>query len=299
MFELPPGVHEDHGRYFWINRNKWHPLTRKEDGEVALLEAYYVLTRNDPRTMAGVMIAYLHDGISELTPETQAKYRQAVVSRLIPYCGHMLRNTMKPTHVAQFLEARKQAGAAVGGNREKAVLASVFNFGMRRGWLDYNPCRGVERNTERPSTRYVEHTELVPALDRAPPGLYELLAAAYLTGLRQTDLRLMKKDQVTEAGVLVTESKTKKRRLIEWTPTVRKIFSAALARSENEYVFTTPRGLPWSIWGLQSAMRRLGAGFRFRDLRPKAASDAAHNVLGHAAGMLSRYKRRERLKPVK
>lgn len=299
MLELPPGVHEKHGRYYWVHRNKWHRLTRVDEGEVALLEAYYILAKNDPRTMAGVMIAYLNEGMGELTPETQAKYRQAIVSRLIPYCGHMLRNSMKPTHVSQFLEARKRAGAPIGGNREKAVLTSVFNFGMRRGWLDDNPCRGAERNTERPATRYVEHHELVPVLDRAPVALYELLAAAYLTGLRQTDLRLMRKAQLTGEGIEVTEKKTKKRRLIEWTPTLRKIVIAAAHRSSNEYVFTSIEGLPWSVWGLQSAMRRLGAGFRFRDLRPKAASDAAHNVLGHAAGMLSRYKRRERLKPVK
>jgi hypothetical protein len=299
MLELPPGVHEKHGRYYWVSRNKWHQLTRVDEGEIALLETYYALTRNDPRTMAGVMIAYLQEGMGELRPNTAKKYRQAIVSRLIPYCGHMLRNSMKPTHVAQFLEARKKAGAAVGGNRERAVLAAVCEFGMRQGWLDSNPCRGVARNTERPSTRYVEHDELVPALDRAPPGLYELLAAAYLTGLRQTDLRAMLKTQVKELGIEITESKTGKKRLIEWTPTLRRIIHAALARSKNDFVFTTTRGLPWSEWGLQSAMRRFDVGFTFRDLRPKAASDAPHNVLGHAAGMLGRYKRRERLKPVK
>lgn len=299
MLELPPGVHEKHGRFYWVNRNRWHPLTRKDEGEVALLEAYYTIARNDPRTMAGVMVAYLQEGMNELKPITRAKYRQAIVSRLIPYCGHMLRNSMKPTHVAQYLEARKRSGASTAGNRERAVLASVINFGMRRGWIDSNPCHGVPRNKERPDSRYVTHDELRPALDAAPAPLYDLLSAAYLTGLRQTDLRLMKKEQLTADGILVTESKTGKERTVEWTPTLRRIIHAAVERSQNEYVFTTAKGLPWSVWGLQSAMRRFDAGFRFRDLRPKAASDSAHNILGHAAGMLSRYKRRERLKPVK
>jgi hypothetical protein len=51
----------------------------------------------------------------------------------------------------------------------------------------------VRRNKEKPSKRYVEHPELVPALDRANPALCQLMAAAYLTGLRQTDLMLMQK----------------------------------------------------------------------------------------------------------
>ena len=73
----------------------------------------------------------------------------------------------------------------------------------------------------------------------------------------------------------------------------------ALARSTCEHVFVSAAGRPYTMDGLQCAMKRLGAGFRFRDLRPKAASDAAHNVLGHDAQMLTRYVRAQHLKPVR
>jgi integrase len=298
-FELPPGCTIKNGRYYLVRHNKWHGLTRVSDGEIAFWRAYYRLTQAEPNSMAGVMLAYLDHGTKDLTPGTLAKYEHAIVRFLIPYCGHMAPSQFTSSHVAQYLEGRKDAGAPIAGNRERAALSSACNFAMRRGWMDRNPCHGVKRNKERPSTRYVENTELVPVLDRAPTPLYDLLAAAYLTGLRQTDLRAMRKDQVTAAGILVTESKTGKERLIEWTSTLHKIVSAAMARSPNDHVFTTRRGLPWSVWGLQSAMRRLGAGFRFRDLRPKAASDAAHNVLGHGEAMLRVYQRRHRVKPVK
>jgi integrase len=298
-FQLPPGCTIKNGRYYLVRHNKWHGLTRVSDGEIAFWRAYYTLTQAEPNTMAGVMLAYLDHGTADLTEGSRKKYEQAIVTRLIPYCGHMAPEMLNSSHVAQYLEARKKAGAAIAGNRERAALSSACNYAMRKGWMTTNPCHGVRRNKERPATRYIEHDELVPALDRAPPALYDILAAAYLTGLRQSDLRSMRKDQVTEHGLLVTESKTGKERLIEWTPTLRKIISAAMHRSTNEFVFTSAKGLPWSVWGLQSAMRRFEAGFKFRELRPKAASDAAHNVLGHGEAMLRVYKRRHRLKPVK
>ena len=99
-------------------------------------------------------------------------------------------------------------------------------------------------------------------------------------------------------GLWVDESKTGKMRLVTWTPVLRQVIEEALARSSREEVFVTARGLAWSESALQSAMKRLAPGFAFRELRPKAASDAEHNVLGHAAGMLARYKRREKLRPV-
>lgn len=298
MFQRPPGVTEKHGRYYLIRQNKWLPLTRTDEGEIALLERYYELTRDDPRTMAGVLLAYLKDGTSEIRAVTRHKYRQAIITRLIPWCGHMPLNAMKPGHVAQYLEARKKAKAATAGNRERAVLSSAFAFGMRRGWLDFNPCYGVKRNREKPSSRYVDHPELVAVLDRAPPELYFLMSAAYLTGARQTDLLTWTRKNITETGIEYVESKTGKPRLIGWTPTLRKIIRGALERSALASVFVTATGVPWTGWGLQSALRRFKPGFKFRELRPKAETDAP-GTLGHVGQMQRAYSRRTTLKPVK
>lgn len=298
MFQRPPGVTVKHGRYYLIRRNKWLPLTRESEGEIALLEKFYELTRDDPRSMAGLLLAYLKDGTGEIREVTRLKYRQAVISRLIPWCGHMPIGTVKPSHVAQFLEGRKRAKASTAGNRERAVLSSAFAFGMRRGWVDFNPCYGVRRNKERPSKRYVEHHELVTALDRAPPELYHLLAAAYLTGARQTDLMGLTKRELTADGLEYMESKTGKLRRIAWTPTLRKIIRGALGRSERAQVFVSARGLPWTESGLQTALRRFKAGFQFRALRPKAETDAP-GTIGHSGQMQRAYTRRVTLRPVR
>lgn len=297
--QRPPGVTAKHGRYYAILRNKWHPLTRIDQGDVALLEAYYELTKADPHNMAGVLLSFVKNGMTKLRPPTRKDYRRIVVMRLIPFCGHLPRNALKSSHVARYLDERETHGAAVAGNRERACLSSACNYGMRKGFLDFNPCHGVRRNTERPSKVYVSHEALTAAIDRAPACLQDLLAVAYLTGIRQTDLQLMTPAAVQGARLRFIESKTGKHADYEITPTLRIFIDRALARG-GATLFTSPKGLAWSQWGLQSALRRLKMGFQFRQLRPKAQTDAQdRNVIGHIGQMRMAYTRGEKRRPVK
>lgn len=331
-FTPPKGVHVKHGRYYLVAQNKWHPLTRVDEGSIPFWRAYYRLTRSDPEFMAGVMIAFLEEGMDELAPVTRAEYEKYILTRLIPYCGHIHRNDLNSAHVAVYLEERKKAGAPIGGNREKAALGSVCSFAMRKGWMTTNPCHGVRRNRERPSVRYVEHAELVADLDRAPLELYALMGIAYVTGIRQTDLRLARKEQDLGNVLKVVESKTGKPCEHEITPTVRYLLDKAAEHREacarwheaaaerlekssqfrraamrramaaevraQPYIFLSRTGKPWSVWGLQSALRRFGAAFQFRQLRPKSETDRP-GVLGHHGQMQQRYTRVRRLRAVK
>lgn len=300
---IAPGVTEKNGRYFLVRKNKWHPLTRIDKGPVACLEAYYELTHADPHNMAGVLLAFVKNGMTKLRPPTQKDYRRIVVTRLVPFCGHMPRNSLKPAHVAQYLDRRETEGAAVAGNRERACLSSACNYGMRKGWLDLNPCHGVRRNRETPSKVYVSNEALTSAIDRSPEGVQDLLAVAYLTGIRQTDLRLMRPENVVGGRLLFIESKTSKPADYEISETLAVFITRALRRSKElgtGFLFNSPRGLPWSLWGLQSAMRRLKPGFQFRQLRPKAQTDAPErNVIGHQGQMREVYTRASRRRPVK
>lgn len=300
---LPPGVTPKHGRYYLVRQNKWHRLTRIDEGEVALLEAYYELTHADPHNMAGVLLAFARTGMTKLAPDTQRDYKRIIVTRLVPFCGHMPRNSLKPSHVAQYLDRRESEGAAVAGNRERACLSSACNYGMRKGWLDMNPCHGVRRNTERPSKAYVGHEALTAAIDKSAECMQDLLAVAYLTGIRQTDLRLMRLSHIEDGKIRFVESKTGKPAEYEITATLHRFIDRAAARAKalgSPYLFHSSKGLPWSKWGLQSAMRRLDAGFQFRQLRPKAQTDAPdRNVIGHTGQMRVAYTRADKRRPVK
>lgn len=296
---LPPKVHQRHGRYFYVHQNKWNALSRVDDGATALYTALQAFTSDRPATYGQLMMLYIARALPELRPATQPEYVRIINARLQHHFGHLILNTLEPMHVAQYLEMRKNDGAAIGGNRERAVLGSVISWGMRFGWCASNPCKGVRRNREAPSRRYVTDEELKGVIDRASPALQDLLAVAFLTGLRQGDLRILTRDAITTKGIELRQSKDGKLREIGWSPALKFFVDRALARSKGEFVFVGTAGRPYSMDGLQSAMRRLGAGFRFRELRPKAASDAKHNVLGHSAQMLATYIRRTVIKPVR
>lgn len=296
---LPPKVHQKHGRYFYVHGNRWHPLSRVAAGPAALYEALQAYTGDNPATLGQIMALYLARAMPELKPASQPEYQRIIENRLQHHFGHMPPYALEPSHVAQYLELRKREGAPVGGNREKAVLGSILSWAMRFGWVNSNATLGVRRNRETPSRRYVSDAELRDVLDRAPEPLADLLAVAYLTGLRQTDLRQLRKSAITKDGLKLEQSKDGKLRLITWTPALRHFIDRAQERAQGPFVFVGEHGQPWSVSGLQSAMRRLKAGFLFRELRPKAASDSEHNVLGHDGQMLTRYVRAQRLRPVR
>src|SRR5262249_41641455 len=141
-------------------------------------------------TVWHAILAYRDRGMAHLAAATQKHYRNTAL-RMLHHFGHFLLEELQPTHCAQYLKWCRENERAVTGNRDKAFIASVYAFALTEGWVSYNPWRGVRRNTERPSRAYVEHEVLTAEINRAPPELQPLLAVAYLTGIRQTDLRLM------------------------------------------------------------------------------------------------------------
>lgn len=101
----------------------------------------------------------------------------------------------------------------------------------------------------------------------------------------------------------MTESKTGRARIIYWSPELRKLLNGAMERASTladqlehaapTHVFTGRYGTPWTMWAVQSQMRRLNVDWHFHDLRAKAATDPTHAVLGKHS-TLGTYLRGER-----
>jgi hypothetical protein len=330
---LPPGVRERHGSWHLVGKGgSSAKLCRVEDGRAALYQKLLETTGGIEGMCWFAILMYVEHGMKKLAPETQEKYRNAYAPAMLHHFGHWWCDDLENTHAAQYLQWCEENDRAVVGNREKSFMSSVFEYAMRKGWSRRNPFRGVRRNSEGQSLRYVTHAELVPELDRAPSELYALMGIAYVLGIRQTDLRLAQKAQDAGSILHVIESKTGKPNEHEITPTVRLLLNKAAEHREavaaryeaqalklagwsqfakaqkhrakaaavraSPFIFLSKRGLPWSKWGLQSALSRFGAAFQFRQLRPKAETDKA-GVLGHTGQMQQRYTKVRRLKAVK
>jgi integrase len=309
---LPPSVHVKNGRYYLVKpvagKRKWFGLSLVVDGPERLKDSLAALEHGAVITVGDLLRAYLRDGTADLRPVTRKGY-VAMCEESAPLVwtfGKMRIASLTTADVAKYLEKRKKAGRAHGGNRERAVLSAAYEYGMRNGHASTNPCRGVRRNKEKPRKRYVTTEELQAAMDKAPIQFQELLAAAYLTGLRQADLLALQVTNLRKDGIHLIESKTGRARIIEWSPELRKLIDRALERArtlaeklehpEPTHVFTGRYGAPWGQWAVQSQMRRLGVDWHFHDLRAKAATDATHAVLGKHS-TLGTYLRGERTKP--
>lgn len=335
------GLTEQNGRYYVVRRDNGkpvrHKLSRTDQGDDACRAAYAQLAPTTrPITVGDLLKAYIASGMDLLSDQTKADYRYRALSiitkvidgkelktGLMHFFGPMRIGAVKPSHISQYLYEARKLGRGTSANRDRAVLSSTFNFGMcQTGWgVDDNPCAAsaghgkARRNREKPSRRYIETDELIDNYGRACAALQILLNAAYLSGFRQIDLIKMERTQMTPEGLLVTESKTGHRRIMQWKPGVYEVFRRAIAfgdaiaqkltiklpveRPLPTRIFVNMRGKPWTKWGITSAMRRADATFPFRQLRAKAVTDGKDkNVVGHTGQMLKRYTRREVLEPL-
>lgn len=296
-----PGVFERDGRYYKVIRNKWHPLSRIDEGESALYRALYELEPSRPGTLGELMRVYRAAGMDDLKPATRADYSK-ILLRLDHHFGKMRIGALRPSQISVWLERRRKAGrGATRANREFAVLSSVHKFGMRQGWLEGNPCYGVSRNKERPRKRAVTDAEFLEAFHASNEPFQDLISAAYLSGTRQTDIVSWSRSaHLKPHGIVYVESKTGKHHTVEWSDALRFFVRRACERfPDKDLVFLNTQGNPWTVWGINSQMDRLGVSWSFKDLRAKAQTDSPHSVLGHGAALEAVYRKALRTRPVR
>lgn len=296
-----PGVTEKDGRYYKIIKNKWHPLSRIDEGTSNLFRALHDLDPFRPGTIGELIQLYRALGMDHLKPATQKDYHN-ILNRLDHHFGRMRLGTLKTNQVAHFREVRKRKGkGGIRANREVAVLSAVFEFGLRHMHVEFNPCRGTARNRESPKRRVVTDQEFLDVFNRANEAFQDLIAVAYLTGVRQTDLIAWKRSEhLKPEGIQYVQSKTKKSHLVQWSGPLSYFVNRAVQRFPDvDLVLTNTRGEPWSVSGIASQLDRLQSPWCFKDLRAKAQTDSPHSVLGHGAALEAVYRKELRTKPVR
>ena len=303
MTQLPPRVRVKNGAYHYdlgrdeTGKRRWKKLSRIGEGEHALYKALASVTAPRVRTLGALFDAYLaSESYRRLAPATQRDYAGYIRRTLRPWGGDCEPDEIRAGNVAQLLQRRLEGGSAVVANREVACLSTVYNFGMRAGECMTNPCRGVRRNPQPARTRYVEHKEFLEPFEQCSDAFQDFMAALYLTGLRQSELRNMKKTQVEAGRITIREPKTGKLVVVEISDRLRFFVTRAMSRTpESAYVFTNTQGQRWTVWAIQSQSRRLKGktDWTLHDIRGKAETDSQGGL-----GLLPLYRRARRIKAV-
>lgn len=292
--DMPQRVYLSRG--WWFFRPKAGSAVRlgKQDDKAGALRAYADLMEARPRngTVAELLDRYAKDVLPTKAPKTQ-KDQYAQIQKLKRVLGTLELHQVTRGVVAEYLD---RSPAKVSANREIALLSHAYTKAIRWLLTNENPCRGVERNTEKERERYITHEEFLAVYEAASPVVQVMMGLAYNTGQREGDLLKLRRDAITEEGLAIRQGKTRRRLVISWTPALAWLIERAGELPEKGkaslFIVCQPNGQPYSESGFQTAWQKhirkcfkdelIAERFTFHDLRAKAASDGKDGrLLGH------------------
>lgn len=201
---------------------------------------------------------------------------------------------LRRMHIASHLDG---ATAKVAANRQIAALSSAFAVAIRKGRTEYNPCRGVGRNTEAPRRRLVTHSEYARLKHAAPEVIRVAMLLARLTGMREGDLLALTWRQVVGDEIRVTPAKTASStgisQRIRVTPSLRVVLEAAKhlrGGLRSMFVIHNSSGQGYTQSGFQSMWQRTVkksgvVDVHFHDLRALAVTAAERRERGSGSDL--------------
>lgn len=301
--DLPQRVYFDHGSYFFVPPTGPKVNLGRNFGRAMAQWAAIVGRPARLATLGDIMDRYMREVASLKAAST---YRSNIreMKNLRAVFGHMRPDELMPPDIYSYMDARK---APIRANREKALLSHVFQYAIRWGAAKDNPYRLVSRNAEKPRERYITDQELELFLSVCSPLIQCYVGVKRLTGLRSGDMLKIRLSDLTPEGLQVTQAKTGKKLVYEWTPELRAAVDQALRLPRTVrglYLFCTQLGQPYTAFGFRSMWQRamkkavaLGVErFTEHDIRAKVVTDAralgqdAQRIAGHkTSAMTDRY----------
>lgn len=292
---LPQRMRKKGNAYYHVGL-RWTPLGN--DLAIAKIKWAELEGVNNHKTFNAALDKYLaSDSFAKLAANTQRSYR-AQETILRKTFGHMQCSTITKGHVYTYLEKHPSPSAAnVGVN----VMAKTLDKVMRLGWINTNPCVNVSRNATEGRKRYLTDYEYQSINQHASEALRAIMRVTYLTGQRMVDIIKMRLSDITDDGILVVQQKTGKKQLFVWTDELKEAIAEAKALERpirGMTLFCSRTGRPYNDSNLRkqwaAACEKAGVeDAQFRDLRSKAATDAAElnqdyqAILGHSTKAMS------------
>jgi integrase len=254
------------------------------------------------RTMGDIIDRYRAEVLPLKRSATTRADQAKALDRLKLTFGAMLPDNITARHCYLYQDGRRGADGKpvpVAARHEVQLLGHVFAKAIRWGKASVNPARGLDLGPRAAQRAQVTIDQVAAVRAIANERMQVAIDLAVSTGQRRGDLLTLKREQLTDAGIVFTQSKTGKRVLIEWSADLKAITDRAKALKPdipNEYVLRKRNGRPYSEDGFSAIWQRLmakhaaagGVRFSFHDLRSVSADGAAtaeeaRDRLGHAS----------------
>lgn len=293
---LPPRMRFDGYSFYYDHggssgQRRWERLSR--DVKEAKLKWAQIEADGRPSPAAGTFGALIDHYLEHVLPrkaQATQDLHQYQSEKLRKAFGRMKLSSIRPMHIAQYLDLNPKKIAA---NREVTLASVMYRIAIRKGWTDANPCTHVSRNPEQPRDRYIEDKEFLAVKSVAPAKWQAIMDMAYLTGMRQRDLRTLRLDQIEARGLRIKQTKTGRKQLFEWDDALLDAverLKAAQPKSKrlrnvpSIYLIINRSKQPYTRMGFGAVFRKLVAkaikdellieSFHFHDIRAKSATDA-------------------------
>ena len=277
---LPPRMILKSGRYYWRGKVDTKEVSQPlgDDYVRALLKWRDIEGLHDGCETVSDLLDSFIASMPSSNEGTLKEYSRACARLKAAFSGFGSMEVL-PKHIAQYLRSHDKPVTA---NREIAVLSRAYATAINAGRFDgQNPCLGVDRNPEKKRKR-VATLEEIALIQKGEGPIPIMSEMAILTGLRESDLRMLRLDAFNELGLTVTARKTENttNATVEWswTPSLKACHAKAKLlrrRVGSIYLFAGKDGQPMSVNAFQSAWRRhrqkCGCpDLRFHDLRRTA-----------------------------
>lgn len=222
----PPCFYSKHGAFYLVRANKW---TRLGTDLAASLAEYGRLVGEASKGGMPKMVEDFYGRLPKtLAATTRQQYRYAA-DTLKRKTAEFEPHDIKPKHVA----AIKQSMAATPNmaNRVMSFLSQVFADAVERQVMDSNPCVGIKRLPEARRERLLSDAEWRAIHKAAGPRLRIIMELQYLTGQRISDVLKIRRNQLTDEGIVFEQQKTGAKLLVRWSPDLRQTVERAKSMS--------------------------------------------------------------------
>lgn len=215
-------------------------------------------------------------------PKSIHEDRRILKADLLPAFGTTKAVEIRKADIIELLDTiAYDRNAPIMANRTQALLSKIFNFGVSRDLLPFNPCSGLEPRGVEKSRERVLTDEEIKALwleleEKSEPtaSLYRLLL---LTGQRSAEVKSVRWTDIDDDFWTIPEDFTKNGKEHKVPLSTQAMAVLDRIRPENcpdEYVFPSRNGghIIWLQKTNQRLHKKLGFHFTPHDLRRTVAT---------------------------
>lgn len=227
---------------------------------------------------------------SNLAPRTVAMYADLLARRVVPILGATTKvAAIKPVHLRGLIDklnAEGCSGAYV--HQHLRALSSVLRFAVRRGIIDHNPVRLLERG-DRPSAKrtkepnYLDLAQAKRMLAELPDLWRPVAALCLYAGLRISEALAIRWCDLDFDSELVHVQGTKTAGSTAVVPMISSLKTELEAHRRRQpgvgtaLVFTTASGRPQERHNAARAIRAAGARAKVAGTKPLSPHDLRHS----------------------